>query len=280
MLTLCIEDAVRAKFNPADDPFTSIFADIAKACPSVPRPELMAILAKSGVPPKFSNIIRGLMELARYHIKNNEGHNRKWFKMSLGLKEGFLAAPIEFSIYHFFIMKDLKARLMVNQDGKVHVGFSSDDVTTLPLIREHQPAKKVTRTNKMTNTATHVELFLFADDTTSLCRQSYMQQYKEKMKQTFGDWKLTTNDDKWEHITADSDPEKRKARRKTWTKWHACLGRTETPWELPTMIRRIDSWWHEQRGSSYYGNCRAGLCQKNGGTNCDGHGGSDFCLRM
>ena len=132
------------------------------------------------------------------------GHNRKWFKMSLGHKEGCPAAPIEFSIYHSFIMKDLKARLMENQGGKVHVEFSSDDVTTLPL--EHPPANEVTRMNKITNTATPVELLWFANDITSLCRQSYMRQYKERMKQTFGD-------DNWEHITAESVPEKRKAQR-------------------------------------------------------------------
>ena len=48
VLTLCIEDAVSAKFKPEDDPFTSIFADIAKAYPSVPRPELIAVLENLG----------------------------------------------------------------------------------------------------------------------------------------------------------------------------------------------------------------------------------------
>ena len=38
-------------FNPEDDPFfMCIFADIAKAYPSVPRPELMAVSEKSGIP--------------------------------------------------------------------------------------------------------------------------------------------------------------------------------------------------------------------------------------
>ena len=55
--SLCIEHAVKIKFNPEHDPF----ADIAKEYPSVPRPELMAA-----------------------------------FHMSLGLKEGCPAAPIEF----------------------------------------------------------------------------------------------------------------------------------------------------------------------------------------
>ena len=126
------------------------------------------------------------MEHAKYRIKNNEGQNKRWFKMSLGLKEGCPAAPIEFLIYHTFMMKDLKAHMKEKQDGKVRVGFGSDDVATLPLIREHPPAKKVTWLNKITNTATPVELLLFADDTSSLCRQSYMQQYKDKMKQIFG----------------------------------------------------------------------------------------------
>ena len=46
VLTLCIEDAVKIKFNPESDPFACVFADIAKAYPSVPRPELMAVLKK------------------------------------------------------------------------------------------------------------------------------------------------------------------------------------------------------------------------------------------
>ena len=46
VLTLCIEDAVKIKFNPEHDPFACVFADIAKAYPSVPRPELMDVLKK------------------------------------------------------------------------------------------------------------------------------------------------------------------------------------------------------------------------------------------
>ena len=41
VLTLCIEDAVRIKFNPEYDLFACVFADIAKAYPT---PELMAVL--------------------------------------------------------------------------------------------------------------------------------------------------------------------------------------------------------------------------------------------
>ena len=41
-----------------------------------------------------------------------------------------------------------------------------------------------------------------------------MQHRKELLKKTFGDWKLTLNDDKREHITAANDPEERKSQRK------------------------------------------------------------------
>ena len=41
VLTLCIEDAVKIKFNPEHD--------IAKAYPSVPRPELMDVFKKNQV---------------------------------------------------------------------------------------------------------------------------------------------------------------------------------------------------------------------------------------
>ena len=37
-----------------------------------------------------------------------------------------------------------------------------------------------------------------------------MQDRKEMLKQTFKDWKLFLNDDKWEHIIAENDPEERK----------------------------------------------------------------------
>ena len=37
-----------------------------------------------------------------------------------------------------------------------------------------------------------------------------MQNRKELLKQTFKDWKLLLNDDKWEHIVAENDPEERK----------------------------------------------------------------------
>ena len=208
--SLCIEDAVRAKFNPENDLVTCIFADIAKAYLSVPRPELMAVLEKSGIPPKFSNIIRGLMEHARYRVKNSEGHSDRWFNMSLGLKEGCPDAPIEFSIYHSNIMSDLKSRLLENSDESVRVGFASEEFNDLPLIRDKPPAKKVRWTRTVEGTSKSVNLLLFADDTMNLCRRSNMQHCKELLQQPFGDWKLILNDDKWEHIIAESDPEERK----------------------------------------------------------------------
>ena len=143
VLTSCIEDAVKINFNPEYDPFACVFADIAKAYPSVPRPELMDVLKKSGVPPKLLNIIRGLMEHARYRVKNYGGHDDKWYHMSLGLKEGCPAAPIEFSIYHSFIMKDLKSRLLENPEESIRVGFGTEEFNDLPLIRENAPTKKI-----------------------------------------------------------------------------------------------------------------------------------------
>ena len=53
VLTLCIEDAVKIKFNPESDPFACVFADIAKAYPSVPRPELMDVLKNQECHPNF-----------------------------------------------------------------------------------------------------------------------------------------------------------------------------------------------------------------------------------
>ena len=41
VLTLCIFNPAKAKFDPENDPFTFIFADIARAHPSVPPPELI-----------------------------------------------------------------------------------------------------------------------------------------------------------------------------------------------------------------------------------------------
>ena len=47
-----------------------------------------------------------------------------------------------------------------------------------------------------------------------VCADGQMQNSKELMKQTFGYWKLTLNDDKWDHIIAENDPEERKRQRK------------------------------------------------------------------
>ena len=62
--------------------------------------------------------------------------------MSLGLKEGCPAAPIEFSIYQSYIMKDLKTRLLQSDDENVRVGFGSEDFNDLPLIRENSPTTR------------------------------------------------------------------------------------------------------------------------------------------
>ena len=83
------------------------------------------------------------MEHGRYRVENSEGHSDRWFNVSLGLKEGCSAAPIEFSIYQSFIMKDLKSRLLENPDESVRVGFGSDEFNDCPLIRENLPARKV-----------------------------------------------------------------------------------------------------------------------------------------
>ena len=164
------------------------------------------------------------MKHARYRVKNSEGHDDKWFCMSLGLKDGCPAAPIEFSIYHSFIMKDLKARLLQSDDENIRVGFGSEDFNDLPLIRENSPTKKIRWARKVEQTSKPVNLLLFADDTTSLCRRSNMQNRKEMLKQTFKDWKLILNDDKWEHIIAENDPEERKRQRKKMNKTARILG--------------------------------------------------------
>ena len=62
--------------------------------------------------------------------------------MSLGLKEGCPAAPIEFSIYQSYVVKDLKSRLLRNSDESVRVGFGSEEYNDLPLIRENSLTKK------------------------------------------------------------------------------------------------------------------------------------------
>ena len=61
-LTLCIEDVVKIKFNPEYDPFAFVVADISKAYPSVPRPELVDGCVKTSqvFHPNFSDIIRGI----------------------------------------------------------------------------------------------------------------------------------------------------------------------------------------------------------------------------
>ena len=172
VLTLCIEDAVRITFNPENDPFTCVFADMAKAYLSVPRPEFMAVLEKSGVPSKFSNIIRGLME----HAKNSEGHSDRWFNMSLGLKEGCPATPIEFSI------------LPLNRD------CWKTPMKVFVLVFGSEECKSACKNSQMgKNCGANVEdrqSLLFADDTTSLCRRSNMQNRKDLLKQTFKDRKL------------------------------------------------------------------------------------------
>ena len=164
------------------------------------------------------------MEHARYRVKNNGGHDDKWFHMSLGLKEGCPAAPIEFSIYHSFIMKDLKARLSESPEESIRVGFGTEEFNDLPLIREKAPTKKIRWARKVEQTSKSIDLLLLADDTTSLCRRSNMQNRKEMLKQTFKDWKLILNDDKWEHIIAENDPEERRQQWKKMDKTARILG--------------------------------------------------------
>ena len=215
----------------------------------------MAVLEKSGIPSKFSNIIRGLMEHAKNRVKNSEGHSDRWFHMSLGLKEGCPAAPIKFSIYHSFIMKDLKSRLLENPDESVRVGFGSEEFNDLPLIRGNPPTKKVRWARTVEQTSKSVNLLLFADDTTNLCRRSNMQNREDLLKQTFKDWKLILNDDKWEHIIAESDPEERKRQRRKMDRTARMLG---------AHRNALGTFHHEQKkNASLQPGKHSSNCQKN-----------------
>ena len=51
-----------------------------------------------------------------------------------------------------------------------------------------------------------------------------MQNRKEMLKQTFKNWKLILNDDKWEHFIVKNDPEERKLQRKKMDKTARILG--------------------------------------------------------
>lgn len=54
VLTLCIQGFFQGQVQSRRILFTCIVADIAKAYQSVLRPELMAVLEKCGIPPRFS----------------------------------------------------------------------------------------------------------------------------------------------------------------------------------------------------------------------------------
>ena len=172
------------------------------------------------------------MEHARYRVKNSEGHSDRWFNMSLGLKEGCPAAPIEFSIYHSVIMKDLKSRLLENPDESVRVGFGSEEFNDLLLIRENPSCKKsLDGQEQWRGTSKSVDLLLFADDTTSLCRRSNMQHRKELLKQTFGrlEAHLERRQMGAHHCRKRSGGNGNDSGRK-WTEQHECLELIGTPW--------------------------------------------------
>ena len=109
-------------------------------------------------------------------------------------------------------------------EESVRVGFGFEEFNDLPLIRENPLAKKVRWARTVEQTSKSVNLLLFADDTTSLCRKSNMQNRKDLLKQTFKDWKLILNDDKWEHIIAENDLEERKRQRKKMDRTARMLG--------------------------------------------------------
>ena len=122
-----------------------------------PRPELMAVSENSGIPLKFSNIIRGLMEHAGYRVKNSKGHSNDWFNMSLGSRGDVQLHPSRFL---FIILSSCKiwSRLLENPGESVRVGFSSEEFSDLPLTRENQPAKKVRWARMVESTSKSVDL--------------------------------------------------------------------------------------------------------------------------
>ena len=141
VLTLCIEDAVKIKFNPECDSFACVLQTFPRHT-ECSKTRVDGCVKKSGIPPKLLNIIRGLMEHARYRVKSNGGHDDKWFHMSLGLKEGCPAVPIEFSIYHSFIMKELNARMMENQEESIRVGFGTEEFNDLRSFEKMRRQRK------------------------------------------------------------------------------------------------------------------------------------------
>ena len=179
------------------------------------------------------------MEHARYRVKNNGGHDDKWFHMSLGLKEGCPAAPIEFFKLPLFHHEGVESEAAGKSRRKHSCGFWYR-FNDLPLIRENAPTKKIRWARRVEQTSKSIDLLLFADDTPSLCRRSNMQNRKEILKQTFKNWKLILNDDKWEHIIVENDPEERKLQRKKKDKTARILG---------THRNALGTFHHDQKNS-------------------------------
>ena len=91
--------------------------------------------------------------------------------------------------------------------------------------------KKIRWARKVEQTSKSIDLLLFADDTTSFCRRSNMQNRKEILKKTFKNWKLNLNDDKWEPSPRVTQRSENHSGRK-WTKHQGYSVHIGMPWVL------------------------------------------------
>ena len=110
------------------------------------------------------------------------------------------------------------------------MGFGTEEFNYLPLIQENAPTKKIRWARKVEQTSS-IDLLLFADDTTSFCRRSNMQNRKEILKKTFKNWKLNLNDDKWEPSRRVTQRSENHSGRK-WTKHQGYSVNIGMPWVL------------------------------------------------
>ena len=118
------------------------FVDLSKAFDSVDRELLWKILEKSGCPPRFTQVVRGLHDGMKLQVRYG-GDVSEPFAVSRGVKQGCVLAPVLFNIYVQCVTRMLSA--LLDRDHLITLNYRTD--RSLFDLQKLKAKTKISQTN-------------------------------------------------------------------------------------------------------------------------------------
>lgn len=205
LIRLLVKLATRVTALIAQQRFALVLLDLIKAYPNTSRNACWAVLRMYGVPEGVMSVIRGLHETTVYEVDMRLGRSRP-YALERGVREGCPSSCVIFSIYHSWVMTQVKARItdVLGELGsgitvQSHIAQCHDE----PL---HNSTVSVRRRCMAQRPSTHIERLLsvlFADGTTMLAQEGKRVEVEAITAEVMRDWGESINPGKTGRLRLD-----------------------------------------------------------------------------